>query len=188
MTRAVRQSCGNSIRFLDIYSIDLLLVLVVTFRRVIACFQFQTTNLSINKTCSYMVPHMLFKYKFQRRFSRESLEGCRLSNVNDITNVAYLRKISKKKWNVDSLMLSWTISRKSGTEYRWSLGVSVVEIGEIKQNRSNRFHEKTVLLFDRYLKAFTINKFDRKRCLEIWIVLLKFLCSCAINLLIFLLY
>ena len=84
MTRAVRQSCKNK-RILEFYSIDLLLVLVVTFRRVIACFQFQSTILSINVTCSYVIRHMLFKYKFQRMFSRESLKGCHLNNVNDIT-------------------------------------------------------------------------------------------------------
>ena len=32
-----------------------------------------------------MVPHMLFKYKFRRMFSPESLKGCHLNNVNDIT-------------------------------------------------------------------------------------------------------
>ena len=85
MTRAVRQSCGNNIRILEFCSIDLLLVLVVTFKRVIACFQFQSTILSINKICSYMVPHMLFKYKFQPMFSRESLKGCHLNNVYDFT-------------------------------------------------------------------------------------------------------
>ena len=40
----------------------------------------------MNKTCSYMVPHMIFKYKLQRMFSRASLTGCHLHNVNDITH------------------------------------------------------------------------------------------------------
>ena len=33
-----------------------------------------------------MVPYMLFKYKFQRMFSRESLKSCHFNNVDDITD------------------------------------------------------------------------------------------------------
>ena len=59
--------------------------MIETFGKVNACFAFQEATLSVHRTCSYMLPHMLFNQKFQRMFSPAPVKGCHLNDVNDIT-------------------------------------------------------------------------------------------------------